>query len=88
MAIQEAKEVSFILKWAAILAFMGAIIGVIVFVQYYLKWRIASFDYYLNFFIQIIINPEYRGGLKMVGLSALIGAMVGAFGPVVFLLKK
>ena len=50
MAKAEAKEIGWMLKWALIIGFMGAIIGPIIFIQNHLHWKIAGFDYYIFFF--------------------------------------
>ena len=88
MARQEVKEIGWILKWAAILGFIGAIIGPIIFIQDYIDWQIASPSYYLNFFRELFNNPQYKNGLTSFYLSAALGAIVGAFAPLVFLFKK
>ena len=88
MARQEAKEIGWILKWAAILGFIGAIIGPIIFIQNHIHWQIASPSYYLNFFRELFTNPQYKTGLTEFYLSAGLGAIIGAFAPLVFLFKK
>ena len=88
MARQEAREVGWILKWAGILGFIGAVIGPIIFIQDYIDWQIASPSYYLNFFRELFTNPQYKNGLSSFYLSAALGAIVGAFAPLVFLFKK
>lgn len=88
MARQEIHETFWLLKWAVILAVMGAVLAVAVFVQWHLQWRIASPGYYLNFFRELFTNPKYRDGLIQMGLAAIVGALVAGLPPVVFLLKK
>ena len=88
MARQEAREVGWILKWAAILGFIGAVIGPIIFIQNHLHWKIAGFDYYIFFFKELFNNPQYKNGLASFYLSAALGAIIGAFAPLVFLFKK
>lgn len=88
MARQEIHETFWLLKWAVILAVMGAVLAVAVFVQWHLQWRIASPGYYLNFFRELFNNPQYRDGLIQMGLAAIVGALVAGLPPVVFLLKK
>ena len=88
MARQEAKEIGWILKWAAILGFIGAIIGPIIFFQDYIDWQIASPSYYLNFFRELFTNPQYKNGLTSFYLSAALGAIIGTFSPPGFSFQK
>lgn len=88
MARREVSEILWLLKWAGILALIGAISAVILFVQWHIKWQIASPIYYFNFFKELIINPQYAEGLKQIKLAAITGALIGGLGPVVFILKK
>ena len=88
MAKQEAKEIGWMLKWALIIGFMGAIIGPIIFIQNHLHWKIAGFDYYIFFFKELFSNPDYAEGLKSFYLSSIMGFLIGSFGPFVLIFKK
>ncbi len=88
MAKQEVREIGWMLKWAVILGFMGAIIDPIIFIQNHLHWKIPGFDYYIFFFKELFSNPEYAEGLKSFYLSAILGFLVGSFGTFVLIFKK
>lgn len=88
MAKQEAREIGWMLKWALIIGFMGAIIGPIIFIQNHLHWKIADFNYYIFFFKELFANPEYAEGLKSFYLSSILGFLIGSFGPFVLIFKK